>query len=91
MNTATNIYFKCDDNAETVVFTKFAFDDGDVHYDISVEDAYCGGDYMGIKGRFKRAWHAFFAKPIYYTGVFSADEKRVKKFLEECLRVIEEA
>ena len=89
MNTK-NVYLRCDDNAEAVVFSKYKWEDDDVSYEINVEDSYCGGDFMGIKGRFQRAWRAFFAKPIYYAGIYSDDKNRVKNFLEECLSLIEE-
>ena len=83
------IYFKCDDRAETVVFSRWEFNDGEVNYEFTIEDSYCGGDYMGIKGRFKRAWHAFWAKPVYYTGVFCEDKDRMKKFLNDCLELMD--
>ena len=85
-----NVYFRCDDNGEMVCFTRHDFGDGDIDYEFAIEDSYCGGDYMGIKGRFKRAWMAFWAKPIYYTGVYSSDKARMKMFLEDCLYVIGE-
>lgn len=85
----TNIYFRCDDNAETVVFTKYDWGDNKPDYEFSIEDSYCGGDYMGIKGRFKRAWNAFWAKLICYTSVFCEKEEHMKKFLKDCLDLIE--
>lgn len=85
-----NIYFRCDDNAETAVFTKHNWNDGEINYEFTIEDSYCGGDYMGIKGRFKRAWRAFWKKPICYTGVYCQDGERMKKFLKDCLDLIEE-
>ena len=85
-----NICFRCDDNAEMVVFTKYSYNNGEINYEFTIEDSYCGGDYMGIKGRFKRAWKAFWAKPIYYTGVYCEDGDRMKKFLKDCLDLIEE-
>ena len=85
-----SLYIKCDDRAETVVFTKYIYKDGDVDYEINVEDSYCGGDYMGISGRFKRAWKAFWAKPICYTGIYVEDENRIRKFLEDCLILVKE-
>jgi hypothetical protein len=89
-NNTKNIYLRCEDNAETVVFSRYNWTDGDTDYEINVEDSYCGGDYMGIKGRFKRAWKAFWAKPVYYTGVFCSDKERMKKFLRDCLDLMEE-
>lgn len=85
-----NIYFRCDDNAEMVVFTKYIWNDGEQNYEFSIEDSYCGGDYMGIKGRFKRAWRAFWKKPICYTGVYCQDRVRMKDFLKDCLNLLEE-
>ena len=85
-----DVSLRCDDHAETVVFTRFDWNDGDKDYDISIEDSYCGGDYMGIKGRLKRAWKAFWAKPICHTGIYCEDENRMRKFLEDCLSLMNE-
>lgn len=86
------VFIKCDDNAETAVFTRMDWtfkNQTDTSYELCIEDSYCGGDYMGINGRFKRAWHAFWAKPICHTGVFVQDGERMKKFLQECLELME--
>ena len=85
-----DIYLRCDDHAECVVFSQINFEDDDIDYSISIEDAYCGCDYMGIKGRFKRAWKAFWAKPVCYNEVYCMDGKRMRKFLEDCLSLMEE-
>ena len=73
-----------------VVFTKYNWNDSETNYEFSIEDSYCGGDYMDIKGRFKRAWRAFWKKSICYTGVYCQDGKRMKKFLKDCLDLMEE-
>ena len=83
-----SVYMRCDDHAECAVFTRTDYSDGDTDYDFAIEDSYCGGDYMGIKGRFKRAWKAFWARPICYSSVYCEDGDRMKKFLEECLQVM---
>lgn len=90
MKNTKDIYLRCDCHAETAVFSKFEWQPGDIDYEISIEDAYCSGDYMGIKGRFKRAWKAFWAKPIYYNSVYCEDPERMRKFLQECLKSMEE-
>lgn len=83
------VFLRCDDHAEMVVFSRYAFDESDINYELTIEDSYCGGDYMGIKGRFKRAWHAFWAKPVYYTGIYCEGKDRMKKFLTDCLELID--
>lgn len=90
MKNHKNIYLRCDDNAETVVFTKYNWNDNEIHYEFAIEDSYCGGDYMGIKGRFKRAWKAFWGKPISYTGVYCQSGERMRDFLQNCLDLMEE-
>jgi hypothetical protein len=84
------INMRCDCCAEMATFIRHDWKHNDVSYELSIEDAYCGGDYMGIKGRFKRAWRAFLAKPIYYSGVYCEDDKRMRKFLEDCLNLMNE-
>ena len=90
MNKEKDIYLRCDCHAEAAVFSKFEWNEGDVDYELSIEDAYCCGDYMGIKGRFKRAWKAFWAKPLCYNSVYCQDPERMKKFLEDCLKSMDE-
>lgn len=83
------VNLRCDDHAEMVTFFRHDWKDDDVDYELVVEDAYCNGSYMGIEGRFKRAWKAFWAKPIYFTGVYCQDGSRMKKFLEDCLSLMD--
>ena len=84
------VNMRCDCCAEMATFIRHDWKDGDASYELSIEDAYCGGDYMGIKGRFKRAWHAFCAKPVYYSAVYCEDGKRTRKFLQDCLNLMDE-
>lgn len=41
-------------------------------------------------GRIKRAWRAFWDKPVVYTGIYCEDENRMKHFLFDCLDLIDE-
>lgn len=85
MNNCKEVNMRCDCHAEMASFCRHDWQNGEVDYELAIEDAYCGGDYIGIKGRFKRAWRAFWAKPICYAEVYCEDGKRMKKFLEDCL------
>ena len=89
MRDIKTIYLRCEDNAEALVFSRYDYGNGEVDFEINIEDSYCGGDYMGIKGRFKRAWRAFFAKPVYYTGVYVESQERVRNFLEGCINLVD--
>ena len=85
------VNMRCDCCAEMASFIRHDWDYQDTDYELTIADSYCGGDYMGIKGRFKRAWKAFWAKPIYYSGVYCQDDRRMRKFLEDCLSLMDEA
>ena len=84
-----DVTLRCADTAEIAVFSRYDYEigEGDTDYEISIMDSYCGGDFNGILGRFKRAWRAFWAKPVSYTGVYIEDTERMKKFLTECLEL----
>ena len=95
------ITLRCEDSAEAVVFTKYTFKTlvhktehtdsikEDISYEINIQDDYTGGDYKGFFGRIKRAWRAFWDKPVVYTGIYCEDKDKMKKFLVDCLKVID--
>lgn len=90
MENAKSIFLKCDCHAETAVFSTFKWDyDSSTDYELSIEDAYCCNDYMGVKGRLKRAWKAFWAKPIVYNSIYIQDKERMRKFLQDCLELMD--
>ena len=80
---------RCDCNAEAVVFTRYDYSMTDTSYGISFEDSYLGRKNNKLFGRLKRAWKAFIAKPVIYTDVFTDDEKKMKKFLTDCLSLMQ--
>ena len=83
------IILRCEDGAEAVVFTKYAYkEEPELAYEITVEDSYVGGDYKGFFGRIKRAWRAFWDKPVVYTGIYCEDEDKMKNFLTDCLDLV---
>ena len=81
------VTLRCEDGAEVAVFEKYTYSDGDINYEFSIEDDYVGGDYKGFFGRIKRAWRAFWDKPVVYTGIYCEDEKKMRKFLCDCLKL----
>ncbi len=89
MKNMEQVQLRCDDKQEAVVFTQYTYSDDDISYEITVEDSYVGGEYRGLIGRFKRAWRAFTAKPVCYTGVFTTDRNKMQTFLKDCLTVME--
>lgn len=94
------VNLRCDDGAEAVVFKKYNFRTmycnsnefgvkDSFSYEISIEDDYIGGEYKGFFGRIKRAWKAFWDKPVVYTGMYTEDKDKMRKFLCDCLDLID--
>ena len=80
---------QCDDCAETLVFQRSIWKPCDELLEFSIMDSYIGNrEYQGLIGRFRRAWHIFFAKPIYYTGIVIMEKERARVFLNECLDIL---
>ena len=86
-----SITLRCEDNQEAVVFNKYEYDgDYSADFEINVEDNYIGKSYRGLFGRIKRAWAMFVGKPVVYTGIYCGDKEKMRKFLNDCLELIEE-
>lgn len=96
------VTLRCDDGAEAAVFTKYHFRTmycnsnksgikDDFNYEICIEDDYVGGEYKGFFGRIKRAWRAFWSKPVVYTGIYTEDKEKMRKFLVDCLELIDKS
>lgn len=80
---------QCDDHAERLVFERSIWGKDDELLEFSIMDSYIGRrEYQGIIGRFRRAWHSFFAKPVYYAGVVVTEKARAIAFLNECLAIL---
>ena len=80
---------QCDDHAETLVFERSILGKDDELLEFSIMDSYIGRrEYQGIIGRFRRACHSFFAKPVYYAGVVVTEKARAIAFLNECLAIL---
>ena len=79
----------CDDHAELLAFERTIWAKDDEFLEFSIMDSYLGNrQYQGLIGRFRRAWCAFFAKPIYYAGVVVMEKERARSFLNECLAIL---
>ena len=83
MKEVKSVELRCDDRAENLVFTCDSY----VGYDITIEDSYC----VSRCNRFVRAWKAFWGKPIYYSGIYTEDKEKVRKWLLDCLKLVSDA
>jgi len=77
------ITLPCDCGCCMFVVEKTEWEDGDIDYDISIQDARYDHNYNTIWGRIKRACKILFGKPIYYNDVYISDEKIFKKLISD--------
>lgn len=76
-------------STDAVVFIKNTYRGLVSDYEIAVEDCFIGGEYRGFFGHIKRAWKAFIAEPVTYTGVYSNDKEKMRKFLTDSLALLD--
>ena len=95
MREVKTVELRCDDRAENLVFTRYKYEPyqtinsvvrDDVDFEITLEDSYC----RTRCNRFVRAWKAFWGKPIYYSSIYTRDKEKVRKWLLDCLKLLEE-
>jgi hypothetical protein len=59
-----------------LVVDKTVCDDGEVDYDISVQDSRYDHNYTALWGRLKTAMKILFGKPVYYSDVYIESPER---------------
>ena len=79
----TSVMLKCDCGCSMLVVEKTEWDDGEIDYDISVQDSRYDHNYTTIWGRIKSAMTILFGKPVYYSDVYINDPQKLLKFAEE--------
>jgi len=77
------VVLPCDCKCCMFVVEKTKWEDGDVNYNITIQDSRYDHGYNTICGRIKRAAKVLFGKPIYYSDVYIDDEEKFKKLLTD--------
>lgn len=77
------ITLPCDCKCCMFVIEKSIWEDGDINYNISIQDSRYDHNYNTIWGRIKRAAKILFGKPIYYSDVHLEGEDKFKKLIKD--------
>jgi hypothetical protein len=72
------------------VVEKTVWTDGEINYNISVQDSRYDHGYNTAWGRIKRACKSLLGKPVYFSDVFIDNEDRYKKLLADMQNLLEE-
>ena len=82
-STSKRITLPCDCKCCMFVIEKTVWEDGDVDYDISIQDSRYDHNYNTVWGRIKRAVKILFSKPIYYNDVYLNGEETFQKLVRD--------
>jgi hypothetical protein len=78
-----SVMLKCDCGWSMLVVDKEEWEDGEVNYDISVQDSRYDHNYTTLWGRLKSAVKILFGKPLYYSDVYIENPERFRKFVAD--------
>jgi len=72
----------------TAFIDKTIWEDGDISYNITVQDSRYDHKHNTVYGRLKRASKVLFGKPIYYNDVHMEGEERYNKLVSDMTELI---
>ena len=81
------IVLPCDCRCCMLVIEKTVWEDGDVSYNISVQDSRYDHNYNTVWGRIKRAAKVLFGKPVSYNDLYLEGKERFHKLIEDMERL----
>jgi len=79
----TYVRLKCSCGCSAVVVEKAEWENGEIDYDISIQDSRYDHNYTTLWGRIKTAAKILFGKPVYYSDVYIDKPEIYKKFVED--------
>ena len=77
------ITLPCDCKCCMLVIEKTSWEDGDINYNITIQDSRYDHNYKTLWGRIKRAAKTLFGKPIYYNDVHLEGEETFQQLEED--------
>jgi len=87
----TFVFLRCDCGCSMFVVDKSEWEDGDVYYNISVQDSRYDHNYNTLLGRIKSAMKILFGKPIYYSDVLIEEPEKFKSFVKQLNELCEDS
>ena len=83
----TTVILKCDCGCSMVVVDKTTWDNGEVNYNISVQDSRYDHNYTTLLGKIKNAMKILFGKPVYYSDVYIEKPEKFREFVGELNKI----
>ena len=83
----SEVRLKCSCGCSAVVVEKTEWEDGDIDYNISIQDSRYDHNYTTVWGRMKTAAKILFGKPVYYSDVYINEPEKFKNFVNDMSRL----
>ena len=83
------ITLPCDCKCCMFVIDKTIWEDGDISYNITVQDSRYDHKHNTVCGRLERAGKVLFGKPIYYNDVHMEGEEKYIKLVSDMTELID--
>lgn len=93
MSTTTDkrfVILPCDCRCAMMVVERIEWDDGDVDFDISVQDSYYDKSHNSLWGRLRRAAKALVGKPVCFNDVYIQDPDRFRQWVSELAAIADD-
>jgi hypothetical protein len=84
----TAVFLKCDCGCSMLVVEKNEWEDGEIDYDISVQDSRYDHNYTTLWGRLKSSMKILFGKKVYYSDVYVENPDRFRNFVEDLNKLL---
>jgi len=72
----TSVFLRCDCGCSTFVVDRTEWSDGDIDYNITVQDSRYDHNYNTLIGRLKSSLKILFGKPVCYSDVYICNNTR---------------
>jgi len=89
-NNEKTVTLRCDCNCSMLVIDKYAFHDGEIYYNVSIQGSRYDWKLNTLWGRVKRACKTIFGKPIYYNDIQIMDVQKFKDFVNQLSEMIKD-
>ena len=76
-----SVYLKCDCGCSMFVVDRTIWNDGEISYNITVQDSRYDHNHTTVLGRIKSAFKILFGKPVYYSDVYIDNPEKFAEFV----------
>lgn len=84
-----NVTLKCGCNCCMLVAERTEWEDGEINFDISMQDSRYDHNNGSILNRIKNALKILFGKPVYYNDIFIEGEEGYRKLVKDMEKLLD--